>query len=95
MKILAHQTSLDCVVDACYNPIMRTTLDLEEDVLEVAKQLARQQGKTAGQMISVLVRMALQPTAAPKSRNGVLLFEPKEGARQPHLKLVNELRDSE
>ena len=74
---------------------MRTTVDLEEDVLEVTKQLAKQQGKTAGQMISVLVRMALQPTTAPKSRNGVLLFQPKEGARQPHLKLVNELRDSE
>ena len=74
---------------------MRTTLDLEEDVLEVTKQLARQQGKTAGQMASILIRKALQPTAAPKSRNGVLLLQPKEGAEQPTLKLVNELRDSE
>ena len=46
-------------------------------------------------MASVLIRMALQPHTAPKSRNGVLLFQPKEGAKQPHLKLVNELRDSE
>jgi hypothetical protein len=83
------------MIDACYDPIMRTTLDLEEDVLEVTKQLARQQGKTAGQMASLLIRRALQPGTAPKSRNGVLLFQPKEGAKQPNLKLVNELRDSE
>ena len=80
---------------ACYDFSMRTTLDIEEDVLEVTKQLARQQGKTTGHMASFLIRMALQPTAAAKSRNGVLLFQPKEGAKQPTLKLVNELRDSE
>ena len=74
---------------------MRTTLDLEEDVLEVTKQLARQQGKTTGYMASFLIRMALQPTTPVKSRNGVLLLEPKPGVKKPSLKLVNELRDSE
>lgn len=74
---------------------MRTTLDVEEDVLEVAKQLARQQGKTAGQMVSLLIRRALQPQIGAPTRNGVLLFQPKDGARPPHLKLINSLRDSE
>jgi len=74
---------------------MRTTLDLEEDVLEAAKQLARQQGKTAGQTVSELIRQALRPTTVLKFRNGIPLLQPKEGARQPHLKLVNELRDAE
>jgi hypothetical protein len=74
---------------------MRTTLNLEEDVLETAKQLARQQRKTVGQVVSELVRQALQPHMTARVRNGVMLFEPKPDAKPAHLKIVNELRDSE
>lgn len=38
---------------------MRTTLDIEDSVLEAVKELARRQGKTAGEVISVLAREAL------------------------------------
>lgn len=38
---------------------MRTTLDIEDEVLAAAKELARHQHKTAGQVISELVRRAL------------------------------------
>ena len=74
---------------------MRTTLDLDDDVLQIAKQLAGQQGKTTGEMISELARRALEPKTAPKMRNGVPLFEPKAGTKKPHLALVNQLRDPE
>jgi hypothetical protein len=73
---------------------MRTTLDLDEDVLGAAKQLAAQQGITAGKVISDLVRRALTPQKTPKIRNGVPLFEPVKGHKRPHLELVNRLRDS-
>jgi hypothetical protein len=73
--------------------LMRTTLDIDEDVLLVAKQLARQRGQTAGQVISALVRKALDPQRPPRMRNGVPLFTPKRGARKPSLDLVNRLRD--
>jgi len=44
---------------------MRTTLEIEDDVLLAAKELARRGGTTAGRVISDLVRQALtQPTAA-------------------------------
>jgi len=72
---------------------MRTTFDIEDDVLLVAKQLALQQGKTAGQVVSALLRQALEPKSAPRLRNGVPLFTPKAGARKPGLTLVNRLRD--
>jgi hypothetical protein len=72
---------------------MRTTLNLDEDVLQVARQLARQRGMTAGQVISELARQALEPKSPPKLRNGVPLFTPRPGARKPHLGLVNQLRD--
>jgi hypothetical protein len=42
---------------------MRTTLDIEEDVLFAVKDLARRQNKTAGEVISDLARRAL--TRAP------------------------------
>ena len=38
---------------------MRTTLDIDDDVLEAAKELAKAEGKTAGQALSELARKAL------------------------------------
>ena len=50
---------------------MRTTIDLEPDVLEAAKELARQQNTAVGKVISRLVRQALTGTAtAVASRGG-------------------------
>ena len=72
---------------------MRTTLELDDDLVQVARQLAQQRGMTMGQVISELVRKALEPKATPRMRNGVPLFVPKAGARKPHLALVNQLRD--
>ncbi|PKO45345.1 MAG: hypothetical protein CVU30_00460 [Betaproteobacteria bacterium HGW-Betaproteobacteria-3] len=38
---------------------MRTTLDIEDDVLAAAKDMARREHLTAGQVISRLARLAL------------------------------------
>ena len=38
---------------------MRTTLDIEDDVLAAAKELARRQGTSAGRVASRLLRLAL------------------------------------
>jgi hypothetical protein len=40
-------------------PLMRTTLDLDDDVLASAKEIARRENKTAGQVLSELARRAL------------------------------------
>jgi hypothetical protein len=44
---------------------MRTTLDIEDDVLLAAKELARRSGSSAGQVISRLARQALTQAPAP------------------------------
>lgn len=44
---------------------MRTTLDLDEDILLAAKELARQQRVAAGTVISGLVRQALTGRVMP------------------------------
>jgi len=50
---------------------MRTTLDIDDDVLAAAKELSRQRNCSAGQMISLLVRQALtgRPAQDAESRN--------------------------
>ena len=37
---------------ASIDPTMRTTLDLDDDVLASAKEIARRENKTAGQVLS-------------------------------------------
>ena len=44
---------------------MRNTLDLDDDVLASAKEIARREKKTAGQVLSELARRALTQGAAP------------------------------
>lgn len=47
---------------------MRTTLDIADDVLFAAKDFARRDKKTLGQVISEWGRIALQNAAAPKGK---------------------------
>lgn len=44
---------------------MRTTLDIDDEVLAAAKALAKRRRKTAGQVLSELAREALTRTSAP------------------------------
>ena len=41
---------------------MRTTLDIDDDVLQAAKELARRERKTAGRVLSELARSVLTRT---------------------------------
>ncbi len=74
--------------------VMRTTLDIDDDVLQAAKELAVVRGTTAGQMLSELARKALTPVSSVRIRNGVPLLPPRpQGSPRPTMKLVNDLRD--
>jgi hypothetical protein len=76
------------------DPSVRTTLDLDDDVLQAAKELAAARGTTAGKIISELARRALTPARTARVRNGVpVLARRPAGARRPTMKQVNELRD--
>ena len=74
--------------------VMRTTLDLDDDVLQAAKEIAASRRTTAGKVLSELARRALEPRRAPRVRNGVpLLPRRPAGSPRPTLDLVNRLRD--
>ena len=75
---------------------MRTTLNLEADVLQAAKEIARVRGTTTGQVVSELLRKALQPRPSkPRVRNGVPLLARRAGAPVLTLELVSRLHDDE
>ena len=73
---------------------MRTTNDIDDDLLQAAKELADTRRTTAGRVISDLLRKALEPSRTLKVRNGVPLM-PRRPAGAPKLtmRLVNEPRD--
>ena len=72
---------------------MRTTLDLDIEVLTAAKEIAGARGVSAGQVVSELLRKALAPTRAAKARNGVPLLGRKAGAAPLTMAAVNRQRD--
>jgi hypothetical protein len=72
---------------------MRTTLDLELDVLQAAKEIGAARGMSAGQVVSELVRKALASTTTAKVRNGVPLLSRKAGSPPLTMAAVNRLRD--
>jgi hypothetical protein len=73
---------------------MRTTLDLDLDVLQAAKELAAARRTTTGKVLSELARRGLEPPAPRKVRNGVpLLARRPPGSPKPTMALVNRLRD--
>jgi len=71
---------------------MRTTLDIDDDVLQAAKELARARGKTAGQVVSELARKGLEPERSVRVRNGVPLL-PHERGRIVTVEMVEQLLD--
>ena len=72
---------------------MRTTLDIEEDVLLAAKEIARQRGVTVGKVLSDLARQAMTRQVIGGARHGLPLFPVQPDAGVITLELVNQLRD--
>jgi len=70
---------------------MRTTLDIDEDVLGAAKALAATRKTTAGKVLSELARQALRTTGKDEVRNGVPLLPPRPGAEPVTPEVVDRL----
>jgi hypothetical protein len=75
---------------------VRTTLEIDDDVLETVKALARQQHRSAGTVVSSLLRESLRPREfCIEHRNGVPLLPRRPGGPMVTTELVNRLRDDE
>ncbi len=81
---------------------MRTTLDIADDVLAAAKERARREGKTAGEVISDLARIALTaprpPVAAGKVSEPRAVYGIRPFARRGNLvtnDMIDKLREED
>lgn len=73
---------------------VRTTLDIDKDVLESAKELAAKRRTTAGRVLSDLARSALAPRDhGGRNRNGVPILPKNRNAKLVTPDIVNRLRD--
>jgi hypothetical protein len=72
---------------------MRTTLELDDDLMSAARKLARQRGVSLGQVISELARQSLESKAPQEVRNGFPLLARRRTVPKPDMDLVNRLRD--
>jgi uncharacterized membrane protein len=78
---------------------MRTTLDIADDVLRAAKELARRERKTAGEVISELARRALTSPAGARAAKATAAFLgfrpfPKRGGLVTN-ELIDKLREDD
>jgi hypothetical protein len=78
---------------------MRTTLDISSDVLQAARERARREKKTIGEVVSDLARAALTaPPAAPIARSPKALYGfrpfPQRGAIVTN-ELIDRLREDD
>jgi hypothetical protein len=72
---------------------MRTTVNLDEDVLLAVRQIARDRGVALGKVLSHLVREAITRRPLCATRSGVPPFPVHPDAGVATLELVNRLRD--
>jgi hypothetical protein len=75
--------------------MMRTTLEIDDDVLAAAKELATRENKTAGKLISELARRGLHghhDSLSTKRRNGFEILPAADRIVTPELvqKLLEE-----
>ncbi len=87
----------DAMMHWCYDVLMRTTLEIDDDVLAAAKQLARLKNQGIGRAVSDLARRGLLPTAAPvvEMRHGIPVWTHEPGAIPVTVELVRSLADDE
>ena len=77
---------------------MRTTLDIDDDVLMAAKELAKAADKTAGKIISDLVRKSLTATATYPSAESEVFFGIRPFPRRGGIvtnEMINKIREQE
>jgi hypothetical protein len=77
---------------------MRTTLDIDDPVLDAAKEIARREGRTAGAVISELARRGLGSPVLigapePPPRHGFRPFAAAASEKRVTNEQVDRLRD--
>jgi hypothetical protein len=75
---------------------MRSTLDIDDDLLLTVKEIAQERKTTAGHIVSILLRKSLEPKSFDlEYRDGVPLLPRSRDRPTVTSELVNRLRDED
>ncbi len=74
---------------------MRTTLNLDEDVLRAAKSYAQSRSMALGSAISALVRRGLTLPCPTRTVNGLLVFDPPADSEVVTAERIRQLEEEE
>lgn len=76
---------------------MRTTLDIDERALELARARAKREGTSVGKAVSELVLQGVRGSSYQLTESGIPVFSPPPGVKGHvvTLELVNRYRDDE
>ncbi len=62
---------------------MRTTLDIDEDLLRLAKHVANERQESLGKVVSSFIRQGLQPAPAKAAVTGAIPILARKPGAQP------------
>jgi hypothetical protein len=68
---------------------MRTTIEIDGDILRAARSLARVEGRSVGEVVSELARRGLRPSS-PRRRSGLPTFDVSRDAAPLTAEMVRE-----
>lgn len=74
---------------------MKMTIDIDDDIINAARNVAARDDRSVGDVISELARRGLQDHPLIAYKNGVPVILKGPGSKPVTLELVNELRDDE
>ena len=86
---------LSYMVSWCYGVAVRTTLNIEDDVLRAVRSIAAERGRSMGDVVSGLLRRALRPERAPAYRGDFPVFEVREDSPPITPEMVRRALDEE
>ena len=75
--------------------VVRTTLNIDDDVMAAARSLAAQRQEAVGKVVSDLARQALTRRVHVEHRSGVPLLPVEPGSRPVTMEMVNDMRDGD
>jgi hypothetical protein len=74
---------------------MRTTLEIDDDVLQAARSVATAEGMNIGKALSDLARRGLAPRSQSKTQSGFPVFDVDPDAAPITIELVKDALDAE
>ncbi len=72
---------------------MRTTLDIDDRILEIARALSREQGRSLGSIVSELASRGLAERHSASAQTGLPTFDVRPDSRPITLEMVREAMD--